>query len=99
MPHVHWISTCVRQLCDPAAAKYVQMFLNGQIFEHKLLLLAPHGDSHPILIQLSDASVAGRRDNPIRGMASESKGQSVLSAHIRTISGYNKLVGSEGRHC
>ena len=65
MPHVHWISTYVRQLCDPAAAKYVQLSLNGQTFEHKLLLLAQHGDSLPILIQLSDASVAGRIDSPM----------------------------------
>lgn len=64
MPRVHWISTCVRQLCDPAAAKYVHLSLNGQTFEHRLLLLAQHGGSHPILIQLSDASVAGRIDNP-----------------------------------
>ena len=64
VPHVHWISTSVRQLCDPVAAKYVEMSLNGQTFEHKLLLLAQHGDSHPILIQLSDASVAGRIDDP-----------------------------------
>ena len=74
MPHVHWISTYVRQLCDPAGAKYVQLFLNGQTFEHKLLLLAQHGDSHPILIQLSDASVAGHIDNP-KVCTSELNGQ------------------------
>jgi hypothetical protein len=77
MPHVHWISTCVRQLCDLAAAKYIQLSLNGQTFEHKLLLLAQHGDSRPILIQLSDASVAGRIDNP-KVCISELNGQSDL---------------------
>ena len=75
MPHVHWISTSVRQLCDPAAAKYVQKYLNGQTFGHKLLLLAQHGDSHPILIQLSDASVAGRIDNPKGYVFQELNGQ------------------------
>ena len=95
MPRVHWISTYVRQLCDPAAAKYVQPSLNGQTSEHKLLLLAQHGDSHPILIQLSDASIVGRINNP-KVCISELNGQRIFNAHIRTISGYNKLVGSEG---
>ena len=82
MPRVHWISTCVRQLCDPAAAKYVQLSLNGQTFEHKSLLLAQHGDSHPILIQLSDASVADRINNP-KVCISELNGQRELQRSHR----------------
>lgn len=81
MPRVHWILTCVRQLCGPAAAKYAQLPLNGQTFEHRLLLLAQRGESHPIVIQLFDASVAGRIENPKMGIFRVSRQRDLWPSH------------------
>ena len=95
MPRAHWILTCVHQLCGPAAAaKYAQLPLNGQTFEHRLLLLAQRGESHPIVIQLLDASVAGRIENP-KMCISELASSAIFDPHIRTMPGYNKLMGGE----